>query len=71
MPQQDSIFALFARYSAIALILPSSAFVGYVIGYLIDRQFGTGYWSIALLVLGVVAGFVKLIQELQRDKGGG
>lgn len=67
--RDDSIFALFARYSSLALVIPASAFVGYALGYLLDRQFGTGFWSTALLILGVVAGFVKLVQALQKDKG--
>lgn len=57
---------MLARYSALSLILPASTFAGYVIGYLLDKAFGTRVLSIVFLILGIVAGFVQLIREVQK-----
>ena len=56
-----------AEYTTLAFVLPVSAFVGYIIGYLLDKEFGTTWMFIAGLILGIVAGFVQLIRQLRRD----
>ena len=38
------------RYFGVALLLPVSTFVGYAIGYLLDRAFGTGFLKIIFLI---------------------
>jgi F0F1-type ATP synthase assembly protein I len=48
-------------------MLPASALIGYVLGYLLDKEFGTTWLNIAGLILGIVAGFVQLIRQLMRD----
>jgi len=48
-----------------------STFVGYAIGYLLDRAFGTGFLKIIFLILGTVAGFLELIRQLGRDSRNG
>ena len=55
------------EYTSLAFLLPVSALVGYVIGYLLDKQFGTKWIYIAGLVVGIAAGFVQLIKQLMRD----
>jgi F0F1-type ATP synthase assembly protein I len=55
------------EYTSLAFLLPVSAFVGYLIGYLLDKKFGSHWMYLAGLILGIVAGFVKLIQQLMRD----
>jgi F0F1-type ATP synthase assembly protein I len=60
-----------AEYLALAFLLPASTFVGYFIGYLLDRWLGTNFLYIVFLVLGIVSGFVKLIQQLNRDSRSG
>ena len=59
------------RYFGVALLLPVSTFVGYAIGFLLDRVFGTGFLKIIFLILGTVAGFLELIRELGRDSHNG
>jgi len=40
---------------------------GALVGWLIDRQFDTEpYWTLTLLILGVVGGFVRLVTSLRR-----
>lgn len=56
-----------AEYTSLAFLLPASTFVGYLIGYLLDRWLGTHFLYIVFLVIGIVGGFLKLIQQLQRD----
>jgi F0F1-type ATP synthase assembly protein I len=56
-----------AEYTTLAFVLPVSAFVGYLLGYLLDKEFETGWMYIAGLILGIVAGFVQLLRQLRRD----
>ncbi|MBZ5574960.1 MAG: AtpZ/AtpI family protein [Acidobacteriia bacterium] len=58
-----------ADYTALALLLPASTFVGYILGHWLDKVFGTHFLYIVFLLLGIVAGFVKLIQQIVRDPG--
>jgi ATP synthase protein I len=55
------------RYTSLAVLLPSCVFVGYVIGYLLDKAFGTNYFYIVFLLIGIAAGFVELVREVQKD----
>jgi F0F1-type ATP synthase assembly protein I len=48
---------------------------GAVIGWLIDRRFDTEpYWTLGLMILGVIGGFMRLVASLRRldrlDDGG-
>jgi F0F1-type ATP synthase assembly protein I len=61
--------ARFAEYSGLALLLPVSTFVGYAMGYYLDKAFGTHWLQIVFLILGSVAGFVQLIRTIMRDSG--
>ncbi len=56
-----------AEYSTLALLLPASIFVGWLLGHLLDRAFGTGYLNIVGLLLGIVCGFVQFIRQVMRD----
>ncbi len=64
---RKSAAARAAEYSSLALVLPASTFVGYVIGYYLDKAFGTDWLRIVFLILGSVAGFVSLIRQIMRD----
>jgi F0F1-type ATP synthase assembly protein I len=54
-------------YLGLAFLLPSATFVGYLIGYLLDKAFGTHFLYIPFLLLGIAGGLVELIRELPRD----
>ncbi len=46
------------RASAIGMSLVLAIFIGFFLGYLLDKYFGTGYFlTIVGLILGVIAGF--------------
>jgi F0F1-type ATP synthase assembly protein I len=55
------------EYTALAFLLPVSTFVGYVIGYLLDKAFGTHFLYLVFLVIGTISGFVQMIRQVMRD----
>ena len=56
-----------ARYTAVAMTLPSATFAGYLLGYALDRWLGTTYLKIVCLILGILAGFLGLLKQLMQD----
>ena len=58
---------LAGEYTSLAFLLPVATFVGYGIGYLLDKAFGTHWLYIPFLLLGIVSGFVQLIRQVMRD----
>ena len=67
MPPGKTPAARYAEYSGLALLLPASTFAGYLIGYWLDRAFGTTWLRIVFLILGSAGGFVTLIRQIMRD----
>ena len=63
-----SIWVIAGEYSSLAMILPASVFAGYVIGYLLDKQFGTTYLYLVFLILGIVSGFVSIFRFLKKHE---
>ncbi|MDE3166168.1 MAG: AtpZ/AtpI family protein [Acidobacteriota bacterium] len=55
------------EYTSLAFLLPVSAFVGYAIGYFLDKALHTTWLYIPFLLLGIVSGFVQLIRQLLKD----
>ncbi|HWQ52319.1 MAG TPA: AtpZ/AtpI family protein [Bryobacteraceae bacterium] len=66
-PRQRNFMVQVGEYTSLAFMLPLATFVGYLIGYLLDRAFGTHFLYIPFLILGIAAGFVQLIRHVQRD----
>ena len=60
-----------AEYMSMALVLPVSTFVGYLIGYWLDKKFGTSWLQILFLIIGTIAGFVQLIRQIMQDSRDG
>jgi F0F1-type ATP synthase assembly protein I len=58
------------KYLNLALLLPLSTFVGYLIGYGLDALFHVSWLRYVFLLLGSVAGFIELIRELSKDTPG-
>jgi F0F1-type ATP synthase assembly protein I len=67
VPPRQTPAARYAQYSGLALLLPTSTFAGYLIGYWLDRALGTTWLRIVFLILGSVGGFVTLIRQIMRD----
>ncbi len=66
-PQPKSYWVQVGEYTSLAFLLPAATVVGYGIGYLLDRAFGTSFLRVVFLVLGIAAGFVQLIRQFLRD----
>ena len=62
--EKRSFLLLVARYSGLALALPASTFVGWVIGMLLDRWLHTTWLYLVGLIVGIIAGFVELIRAV-------
>jgi len=57
----------FGRSFAIFWDFVGTVLAGAVIGWFIDSRFDTEpYWTLGLLLLGVVGGFVRLVSSLRR-----
>ena len=65
---KKSIWVIAGEYSALGFVLPSSVFGGYLIGYLLDKQFGTHYLYLVFLVLGIIAGFIQIFRFLKKHE---
>ena len=66
MPKNNLIQQL-GRYYTIAFLLPACILVGFVIGYLLDKAFGTSLLRIVFLLFGVAAGIIEVIREMSKD----
>ncbi len=56
------------EYTALAFLLPSATFVGYIIGYLLDKLFHTHFLYLVFLIIGIIAGFRDLIRKVTKDE---
>ena len=59
-------WAMVARYSEIGFIIPAAVFLGYLLGWLLDRWLGTHWIYIAGVIFGAVVGFVQMIRSVMR-----
>jgi F0F1-type ATP synthase assembly protein I len=55
------------EYISLAFVLPAAVFVGYLIGTLLDRYFGTTFLSIVFLLLGSAAGLLEVVRKFLKD----
>jgi F0F1-type ATP synthase assembly protein I len=67
MKEKKNVMVMVGEYTTLAFLLPSTTFVGYVIGYLLDKQFGTSFLYLVFLLIGIAAGFVQLVRQLKKD----
>lgn len=56
--------------SSVGLQLVISTFVGFAIGYFLDRLFKTSPWlTIIFLIIGIVSGFLGLLRIARKQNG--
>lgn len=67
MPKPDTSDRSIGKYINLGLLLPIATFVGFLLGYGLDRLFHTGWLRYVFLVIGTAAGFIDLIRELNKD----
>ena len=68
MPKND--LAQFSKYYGLIMLLPVSMLVGFGIGYLLDKAFGTRFLKIVFVFVGFASGMIELVRELSKDDGG-
>jgi F0F1-type ATP synthase assembly protein I len=59
--------ALVGEYTSLAFLLPVCIGLGYVLGSLLDKEFGTTFLYIVGLLVGIAAGLTQLIRQFLRD----
>ncbi len=73
MKRDDNVWVQVSRYVGLAFILPVSTFVGYAMGWGLDRLFHTHFVYLIFLALGAAAGFIEVFRALaaesRRDGG--
>ncbi len=69
MPK-DNVVRQLGKYYGVVFLLPASILAGWIIGYLLDRVFGTQILKIVFLFLGVAAGIIEVIRELSAADAG-
>lgn len=67
--KEQPVLAQVGHYLGLATILPACIFVGWLMGYGLDRWLGTGFFKIVFLLIGIVSGFTSLIRDLMRETG--
>ncbi len=69
MPK-DNVVRQLGKYYGVVFLLPASILAGWIIGYFLDRIFGTHILKIVFLFLGVAAGIIEVIRELSAADAG-
>ena len=70
-PAKSNGLVTAARYSEIGFIIPAAIFLGYALGWLLDRWLHTHWLYLAGVIFGAVVGFVQMIRlatALSKDK---
>ena len=60
-----------ANLVSVGMVFPIAIVIGYVIGYYLDRWFGTSFLKIVFLLIGIAAGFVgfyRTIVQFENDE---
>lgn len=69
-PREKPLFKQLLEASTVGIQLVLSTFVGFGMGYFIDKFLGTFPWlTVIFLILGIVAGFRELLRVAGRDNG--
>lgn len=69
-PEQRPLFKQLLEASSIGIQLVLSTFVGFAIGYFLDKTFGTSPWlTVIFLIIGIIAGFRELLRVARKQDG--
>jgi F0F1-type ATP synthase assembly protein I len=66
-PRSDKPIIWLAKYLSLALTLPASVVAGYVLGSVADHWLHVPWLRVAGILLGMVAGILQIIKELNRE----
>ncbi len=64
---RNKAIASVGAYLSLAFLLPLSTFVGYVMGTLLDRAFGTHFLYIVFLLFGIAGGFIEIVRRFSKE----
>ncbi len=64
---EKSLLTQTAKFLELAFLLPAGTVTGLIIGYLLDKLFGTHFLYIVFLILGTISGFVQFFRQLLRN----
>jgi F0F1-type ATP synthase assembly protein I len=70
MPKND-LTQQFGKYYSVVFLVPAAVLIGFVMGYLLDKVFHTGFLKIVFLFLGLASGMIELVRELTKDDARG
>jgi cadmium resistance protein CadD (predicted permease) len=56
------------KYLSLALMLPASAFAGYLLAAFANRWLHLGFLPAVGILLGMAAGMVQIVRQLSRDE---
>lgn len=70
MKDDNNPYRQVGRVVGLTTVVPVSGFVGYVMGFYLDKWFGTHFLYIVFLLLGIASGIMQLIRDLTRENGG-
>jgi F0F1-type ATP synthase assembly protein I len=65
----ENVYRQVGRVMGLSFLLPVCVLVGYLIGRLLDRVFGTGFLSFVFMGLGLAAGIMELVRAAAKDAG--
>ena len=66
MPDQNP-YRQVGKYLGLAFVLPVCIFVGWLIGHLLDGALHTTFLTLIFLLLGVAAGIIEVLREINQD----
>jgi F0F1-type ATP synthase assembly protein I len=70
MPKND-LMQQFGKYYSVVFLVPAAVLIGFVMGYLLDKLFHTGFLKIVFLFIGLASGMIELVRELTKDDARG
>jgi F0F1-type ATP synthase assembly protein I len=55
-----------SRYMEIGMAFPACLVAGLLIGYGLDKLFGTHFWYLVCMLLGIAGAFIQLLRLLKK-----
>jgi F0F1-type ATP synthase assembly protein I len=71
MAEDKNLWLQIARYSQLAMVLPTCTVVGLVAGWALGKWLHHEWLEIAGLLLGIAAGFVELVRTVMSNEKSG
>lgn len=67
--RENNPYRLVAEYAAMPFTIAACMFIGWLIGYGLDKATGLSHLDLVFLVLGIAAGLTQVIRQITRDTG--